>query len=435
MTRTSNIEKNSINVNFPLRNGRSRISPSLSSKYVQLCALLAAYVMSNVFRTLPAIMAPGISKDYSLSIQSVGYFLAAFNFSFGAMQLFVGVAIDRFGPVRTVATLFIFACVGSVLSCFATSFVFLMIGQALIGVGCSAVFLGCLVFLSKHFEAKSFAALSGLALGLGGLGMLLTATPLAMLVEAWSWRGALLVITVAAIIVTISCFFLAEASTKSEPQSETFLHSFESLGSLMMRRGTLGILVMGSVGYAAMITVRGFWIGPLLAERQELSLVQSGNAILILSLGMTISPLLFGWIDPGERRRRHLIVASALTMSAAIYWLGISSSATLPQTIMAIIVIGAVSGFTILQYADARSSFEPAVLGRALSLLNMSVFIGAAIVQLIAGSVSERAAALGANSIEYVFCSLSLLVFLGCVGLCAMPMPRRLRASNEATSR
>lgn len=429
MTKSDVAFLNSQDTNFAPHEAKKRIS--ISRVHLQLFVLLIAYILSNVFRTLPAILAPGITREYALSVQSIGYFLAAFNFAFGAMQLFVGVGIDRFGSMRTIAWLLLFSCVGSLASWFATSFEMLLISQVLIGIGCSAIFLGCLVFISKNFPPHKFAGLSGLALGLGGCGMLVTATPLAMVVDAWSWRGAFAIVTVTTGIVAATCFiFHRETNLGGESSSEAISDSFRLLWSLLWRRGTLGILLMGSVGYAAMITVRGFWIVPLLSERYGLSLIQCGNVVLLLSIGMTVSPFLYGLIDPGGPARRTLIVASALAMSAAIFWIGVSSSGALTQSLICVAIVGAVSGFTILQYADVRSSYEPAVIGRALSLLNMAVFIGAAMVQMLMGWVSDLAASHGSSSVEWVFVALAIVVVAGCLSLSWLPKPQNSLADR-----
>ena len=54
----------------------------------------------------------------------------------------------------------------------------LVVGQVLIGVGCAPAFLVCTVFIARQFPAERFAAVSGLTLGLGSLGMLLTGSKL-----------------------------------------------------------------------------------------------------------------------------------------------------------------------------------------------------------------------------------------------------------------
>ena len=109
-------------------------------------------------------------------------------FAFGAMQLFMGIGIDLHGVRRTVLTAFPIAIAGSALSALANNYGLLVVGQVLIGIGCAPAFLVCTVFIARHFPTDRFAAVSGLTLGLGGVGMLLTGTPLAWLIQATSWR-------------------------------------------------------------------------------------------------------------------------------------------------------------------------------------------------------------------------------------------------------
>lgn len=397
-----------------------------SRKYFQLGALLSAYVLSNLFRTLPAILAPGISQEFALSIQSVGYISVAFNFSFGGMQLFVGVAIDRFGPERTTGWLLTMATIGSLLSCFATSFPLILVGQALIGIGCSAVFLGSLVFVSRHFPAEQFTALSGLILGVGGLGMLISGTPLAFVADTWSWRTVFIVVSIATILSNVACLILMNKPHAPAAVRDTVLVSFSSFPSILRRRGTAGILVLGCVGYAAILTFRGFWIVPFLSEQHGLTLVQSGNVALLMSIGMTFSPFLFGRIDPGGKGRRYLLVACTLALSMAMVCLGIFHTEQLPATLIAIAIVGGISGFTILQYADVRSAYEPHVIGRAMSLLNLALFMGAAIGQVVASVIADAAISAGANPFTWVFLSLGLFALLGAIAYCLLPTPPKL---------
>jgi MFS family permease len=150
--------------------------------------LCTAFALSQAYRTVGAIMAGPLQAEFGLSAQALGLFSGAFHFAFGAMQLFMGIGIDLHGVRRTVLTAFPLAIAGALLSMLATSFPLLITGQVLIGVGCAPAFLVCTVFIARHFPAARFASVSGLVLGIGGLGMLVTGTPLAWLVEARSWR-------------------------------------------------------------------------------------------------------------------------------------------------------------------------------------------------------------------------------------------------------
>ena len=67
-------------------------------------------------------------------------------------------------------------------------------------------------------------------------------------------------------------------------------------------------MVLGAVTYAAFISLRGLWLGPLLIERHGYSLVQSGNVALTVSVISLFGPPLFGRLDREAPARRRRIV-------------------------------------------------------------------------------------------------------------------------------
>jgi sugar phosphate permease len=59
-----------------------------------LLALASAFMLSQAFRTVAAIMGPPLAQDLGLSKQRLGLWSATFHFAFGLMQLLFGVSID-----------------------------------------------------------------------------------------------------------------------------------------------------------------------------------------------------------------------------------------------------------------------------------------------------------------------------------------------------
>ena len=153
-----------------------------------LLTLLSGFALSQAFRTTTAILAQGLTAEFGLSAQSLGAFAGLFGLSFGVAQLLMGVGLDLYGLRRTVLAAFPLAIAGAALSALAPGYAWLMAGQLLIGMGCSPAFLACTLFIARHFAADRFAFLSGVALGVGGVGLLFTGTPLAWLVQHGGWR-------------------------------------------------------------------------------------------------------------------------------------------------------------------------------------------------------------------------------------------------------
>jgi predicted MFS family arabinose efflux permease len=335
------------------------------------------------------------------------------------MQIPVGVALDLYGPGRTVAILFTAALAGTVLSSTATSFPQLLAAQALLGIGSSPAFLAPLVFAARHFRADRFASVSGLVLGIGGLGMLATATPLAWVVERSSFRVAFAILAAFSAASILACWWLAQEPGAGS-RGETLARAFREAAGIFTQRHAAGILILGSANYAVIIAVRALWITPLFTERHGFSLVQAGHVALAMSVTMLVGPMVFGRIDPGGLRRRRLIVSCTLLMAILVAAIGHERTSAAVD-IGLIVTLGGLSGFSLLQYADVRSSYPAAVVGRALGVFNMALFLGVAMVQWASGLVADLALSHAGSSLTAVFAALAMYLALAAAAFALLP--------------
>lgn len=394
-------------------------------RWVVLGALLSLFALSQAFRTMPAITAAQIGAEFAASTRDLGLFAGMFHFAFAVMQIPVGVALDRYGPGRTVCTLFPAALLGVVLVAAAPTFALLLLGQALLGIGSSPAFLAGLVFASKRFPPERFAAVSGLILSLGGLGMLATATPLAFVVQTWSWRASFWLLAAASAAALLACWILVERAPPAA-EGETLARAFREAIALLAQPHTAGILALGGVTYAVVITVRALWAVPVFTGRHGFTLVQAGNVVLGMSLAMLLGPAFFGRIDPGGLGRRRLIAGGTLLMAAAVAGLAPSHASALAPAGL-VLALGFLSGFTILQYADARSSYPAAVAGRALGVFNMAIFFGVALMQWLSGAIADVASAHRIDPLEAVFLALAGTLALAAGAFVFLPRSPLLR--------
>ena len=390
--------------------------------WLMLLALSTAFMLSQAFRTVAAMMATQLQRDFGLSPQQLGAFAGAFHFAFGAMQLFMGIGIDLHGVRRTVLTAFPLAILGSALSALAPSYAMLVFGQVLVGIGCAPAFLVCTVFIARRFPAQRFAAVSGLAMGIGGVGLLLTGTPLAWLVHERSWRAGFAVLALGSALAWLAIFFFvresppqAHAATRESPWQ-----ALRRFGSLFGQPHTLGIVALGAVTYASFITLRGLWLGPLLIERYGLSLVQSGNVALAVSLVALFGPPVFGRLDPknAAQRRRWIV---ALTLLMAVLFVVLAFAPTAVASIAASVAVGFLCGYIVLQYADVRAAYPEALTGRAMAVFTMAMFLGIALMQWITGVVASVAKAQGAEPFTAVLLTVAALLAAGATAFVCLP--------------
>ena len=394
-----------------------------------LLALVSGFALSQAFRTITAIMATGLQAEFGLSAQALGVFAGTFAFAFGTMQLFMGIAIDFWGIRRTLLVAFPMAIAGAALSAVATGYSMLLLGQVLIGVGCAPAFLVCTVFIARYFAPSRFAAVSGAAMGVGGLGMLFTGTPLAWLVEQSSWRWGFGVLAGLAALAWALIFWkvrepqAAHADTAPHATPESLGQTVRGFGALFLLPHTVGILLLALMTYASMLSLRGLWLGPLLIDRHGYTLVASGHVATAMSLVSLFSPAFFGRMDPGPGTRRRWLTGFTVLMAALFAAMGVWQLAWLD--VAGPLAVGVLSGYMVLQYADVRSSYPATMTGRAMSVFTMALFLGVALMQWITGVAASTAKAQGAEPYAVVMFTIAGMLALGAAAFRWLPAPRQ----------
>lgn len=388
-----------------------------------LLALSFAFVLSQAFRSLAAIMGPPLTQELRLGAQQLGNWSAAYHLAFGVMQVAMGVSLDVWGVRRTIMLAFPLTIAGAALSSQTDGYGALMLGQLLIGTGCSPAFLVCTVFISRHFAPERFTPVSGAVMSIGYAGMLLTATPLAWLIERSSWRWGFGALALAALATWLLIAWrvrepplLAGGAAAPRPSPRAALAGMLALFRLPQTRG---LVAYALVAYATYITIRGLWLGPLLVQRFDFSLVQSGNVAFAMTAASIGSPMLFGRIAPGGRGRQHWLIALAVLAALLVAAMALVRVAWVDALLA--IVFGLMSGYMVLQYGYVHASYPPEVRGRALSLLTMAMFLGVSLMQSVSGMAASLAPSVGLEPFTAALLSMSALLLAGAFAFWKLP--------------
>lgn len=400
-------------------------APSVRGLWIMLLALTTGFSLSQAYRTVSAMMATQLQQEFGLSAQQLGVFAAMFHFSFGALQLLMGIGIDLHGVRRTVLAAFPLTIAGSLLSAFAPTYALAVFGQALIGIGCAPAFLVCTVFIARRFPAAQFASVSGLVLGMGGVGLLVTGTPLAWVVETGSWRTGFLVLAAGSVLAWLVIFALVrEPAPPRAHAGPAVVPALREAGALLAMPHTAGIVALAAVTYASFIALRGLWLGPLLIERYGFTLLQGGNVALAVSVTSLLGPPVFGRFDAPPRARRRRIVAFSLVLAGLFAWLAVAGAWA---AVAIAVATGFLTGFIVWQYADVRTAYPEALTGRAMAVFTMAMFLGVALVQWLTGVVASVARAAQADAYTAVLLAISVLLVLGALGFRLLPQPASVR--------
>ena len=268
---------------------------------VTLVTLCAAYMLSQFYRSFLAIVAPNLTRELGLGPAELGALSGVWFGAFAVAQFPIGWALDSFGPRRTIAGAMLGAVVGALVFAAAQGFAAMAFAMALIGVGCAPVLMGSMFVFGRGYPPERFSLLSSLVLGIGALGVLIAATPLAYAVEAFGWRASMAAIGAVTGLATAAVYLLI----KDPPQATRAAHqeasAWRDLVSVMALRPLWPLLPLTFTGYAVVAAERSLWIGPYLLQVHELDPIARGNGILAMSIAMSAGAILYG---PAERLMR-----------------------------------------------------------------------------------------------------------------------------------
>lgn len=161
-----------------------------------------------ILRVSPSVMVDELMRDFAVTGAILGNLSAVYFYAYAAIQMPVGMALDRWGPRRVLSIAALVAGVGAGLFAWAPGVQVAYLGRALIGGGCAFGLVGSMVLAAAWFPPRRFALLSGLALGIGFVGGIGGQAPLAVLVEAQGWRASLGMLAAGALVLSAATWLV-----------------------------------------------------------------------------------------------------------------------------------------------------------------------------------------------------------------------------------
>ncbi|WP_435139240.1 MFS transporter [Pseudopelagicola sp. nBUS_19] len=345
-----------------------------------LILLCFAYVLSQFFRAFLAVLTQILKNDIGTTPEDLAFASGIWFLVFAAMQIPVGAALDRFGPRRTSSILLLIGGAGgAAVFAFATGPLHIFIAMGLIGIGCSPVLMASYFIFARSYPPARFATLAALMLGVGSVGNIVAAYPMAWAAETVGWRASLLALTALSGATALGLWFVVQ-DPPALPTAEK-----GSVLDLLKIPALWFIFPIMLVTYMPAAGIRGLWIGPYFSDTFGLSTSGIGAATLVMGVAMILGTLVYGPADRVLGSRKWVVlpgnIAGALALFALTFW--INDSRLLSISLMA--AIGFFGGSFPVIIAHARSFFPAHLTGRGVTLLNLFGIGGVGIMQFGSG--------------------------------------------------
>jgi MFS family permease len=366
-------------------------SPALSTGRGWLVWSVGALAFAYAFfhRVSPSVMYDHLMADFAASAAVVGNLAACYFYAYGAMQLPVGLMIDRWGARRLLISAVLTAALGSLIFGLAGALPLAYAARLLIGAGSGIVFVATLKLAALHLPPQRFALATGLTMAVAMTGAVGGQAPLAALVEAIGWRQAMFVGAGLGVALALVIGLVARAPDVRSATGHGPADDRHSVGAAI--RVVLGNPQTWLAGLFSgfmsgpMLSFGVLWAVPYLMQVQGLSRAEAGAGASLMLVGWGVGAPGFGWLSDRVGRRKPVMLATtALTL---LGWLALIGPQTMPVglALALILFLGVTSSSMALAFAVSRELNPPGHSGLATSFPNFTSMVAAAILQPFVG--------------------------------------------------
>jgi len=373
---------------------------SFRALVMALLALASGHMLSTLLRTIPAISLDVMATDFGTAPQKLASLTSVYHFAFAASQIPVGAAMDRFGVRPVSLSLLIGTVFGALASGLATGAESFLFGQFLLGIATSGMLMCPMTLAAKNMTPARFGLWSGIILSIGNIGMLLSSSPLAFVVDRWGWRAGFWIAAGFGIAVALAVCALVPRQEAAHADRSSPLEQMTEVIRLGLSRQLRGLIAVALVSLAASLVLRGLWGGPWLMQIKGLTRIEAGNELGLFTLALIVGPVLIGILDRSVGHRREMLAATHLVAVLALVLMAAGAPqfpvsnlfgvAMMPAQYDGVlfVVIGIAISAQPLLYGMTRQMIDPQNSGKALSAINLAFFLGAALMQSSTGVVA-----------------------------------------------
>lgn len=378
------------------------------------------YLLVFFHRVAPAVVAIDMMNDLKAGAVLMGLLASGYFYPYAIMQLPTGILSDSWGPRKTITLFFLVASIGSVILGLSLDISSAILGRVLVGLGASTLYVCALKILSQWYKGEEFATMTGFLIAIGGIGLLVSTIPLALLSNAVGWRIPFIITGVITLLLALLVWIFVRNSPHElgMPAVVTHKSSKESSIPLLGMPAVVenstpnqqrvpiiksAIMVLGLKYYwpasiwmfctmAIYLAFGGLWGGPYLIQIYGMTKVEASRVLSMIAVGMIIGSPLMGILSDRIIKRRKIVVnvSSVILLIIMVFLYFLVSSIPPFGLYLICLGIGIFSvGTLALGYALIKDLYPVEIAGTSTGIANFFPFLMGAIYQPLMGYILE----------------------------------------------
>lgn len=399
--------------------------------------LLLPYLISFFHRYSLGIIKDDLSATYGMSAVTFANLSSMYFYAYMFMQIPTGLLADTLGTRLTVSAGMLIAAAGSLLFGLSPVMHLVFIGRFFIGIGVSVVFVCIMKFLSKWYNEKEFATMSGLTTFIANAGATLTQSPLAIIISILGWRYTFGAVGVISLLIAALCLAVvrnapeaANASGSRKPVEQKPMEQIpakqepkeqepvirepvvqepvaqepaktgadekrsiiKAMIAVLKNIRTWPVFLMYAGFYGTSQAFDGIWSQSYVMDVYGLNKIDAAGKTLYIFVGGAIGCFVIGILsDRLKKRKLPLLAFGGINLLCWVFLIFINHGKP-PVEILEILLftLGFSGKVIILSWACGKEVNDPIYAGISTSVINIGGFVGAALVPVIIGNIIDK---------------------------------------------
>lgn len=343
-------------------------------------AAVVTYLVTVLHRGSMSVAGLQATERFDISASALASFTVVQLTVYAAMQVPVGILLDRYGSKRLLIAASGLLFVAQSAFSMVDSYPAALAARALLGVGDALVFISVLRVVMAWFPALRQPVMAQATAMVGGIGAIVSTVPMAAAFHSFGWTKTFAAASLLSLVSGVAVLLLI----KNTPYDEPLHRTRQSLGEVRhnLRRawkepGTrLGLWTHFTTGFAGS-TFGLLWGYPFLVRGEGLAPTTAATLLIVPVLaGLCYGPMIGRYAARFPFYRSWIVLAviggTATMWTIVLVWPG---RAPVPVLIL-LIVVQAAGGPGSMLGLDYARTFNPATrFGAANGMVNTGGFI------------------------------------------------------------
>lgn len=368
----------------------SSISPVKAWLIWSLGALF--YFYEFALQSSPSVMVPELMHDFQVNGTQLGNLSAFYFYAYAAMQIPVGLLLDRFGP-RLLLTL---ACLLCAVASFAfsqtQSLALAETARFFMGIGSSFAVVSSLKLAALWFPAQRFSLLTGLMVTFGMLGAIGGQTVLSPLITHLGWRHSMILLSfIGMFLACLICAIVRNGPRfvvlSLNPTPGAYWHG---LRNIIRAPQAWWMAIYGGLMFAPTVAFGELWGVPYLVNVFDVTRDSAAATVSLIFVGWAVGSPTFGFLSDYLNQRNAFMWLAPIGCIVCMSWILFVHHQHLWNVGVLLFVFGFFSSAFLSVFALLKETTPERSTGTAMGFLNTLNELGPAMLQPLFGWLLDR---------------------------------------------